>query len=74
MNKQITDVSTSVDQLRLGIEQMVEVVKLVKQVSEDTNSGTQNISADTEEQLASMQEIESSAVSLTKRAEELMEL
>jgi len=74
VNEQITDVSTSVGQLRIGMEQMVEVIKLVKQVSEDTNSSTQNISAATEEQLASMQEISSSAVSLTNMAEELMEL
>ena len=74
VNEQITDVSTSVGQLRFGMEQMVEVIKLVKQVSEDTNSSTQNISAATEEQLASMQEISSSAVSLTNMAEELMEL
>ncbi|MCM3162230.1 methyl-accepting chemotaxis protein [Metabacillus litoralis] len=74
VNHQITGVSTSVEQLRHGMEQMVQVVKRVKQVSEDNNSGTQNISAATEEQLASMQEISSSAVSLTNMAEELMEL
>lgn len=71
---QITEVSISVEQLTQGMEQMAVVMNLVKEVSEQTDFGTQNVSAATEEQLASMQEIFASAASLTKMAEDLMML
>ncbi|PKG24600.1 methyl-accepting chemotaxis protein [Niallia nealsonii] len=71
---QITEVSISVEQLTQGMEQMAAVMNLVKKVAEQTDFGTQNVSAATEEQLASMQEIFASAASLTKMAEDLMML
>lgn len=71
---QITEVSASVEQLTQGMEQMAAVMNLVKEVAEQTDFGTQNVSAATEEQLASMQEIFASAASLTKMAEDLMML
>ena len=71
---QITEVSASVEQLTKGMEQMAAVMNLVMEVAEQTDFGTQNVSAATEEQLASMQEIFASAASLTKMAEDLMML
>ncbi|MGG4469828.1 HAMP domain-containing methyl-accepting chemotaxis protein [Paenibacillus alvei] len=71
---QITHVSHSVKELNNGMEQMVLAINLVKQMAEQTDQGTQNVSAATEEQIASMQEISASALSLSKMAEELMTL
>ena len=71
---QITHVSHSVKELNNGMEQMVQAINLVRQMAEQTDQGTQNVSAATEEQIASMQEISASAVSLSKMAEELMTL
>ncbi len=71
---QITYVSHSVKELNNGMEQMVQAINLVRQMAEQTDQGTQNVSAATEEQIASMQEISASAVALSKMAEELMTL
>ncbi|CAM4339553.1 methyl-accepting chemotaxis protein [Paenibacillus tarimensis] len=54
-------------------EQLNESVKLVEEIAGSTADGTQNVSAAAEEQLASMQEISSSAEALSKLAEQLQE-
>ncbi|PZD94586.1 chemotaxis protein [Paenibacillus sambharensis] len=54
-------------------EQLNEAVKLVEEIAGTTADGTQNVSAAAEEQLASMQEISSSAEALSKLAEQLQE-
>ncbi|MGG1658928.1 methyl-accepting chemotaxis protein [Brevibacillus sp. NRS-1366] len=68
---QIQEVKTHSVQMSVGTEQVVELVSLIEEVAENSADGTQNVSAATEEQLAAMEEVTSSANSLAKIAEEL---
>lgn len=72
--RQIRDVSGSVETLTLGVQQMVSTTGIFREVADQTSSGTQNVSAAAQEQLASMEEINSSAAALAKMAEQLQEL
>ncbi|MBU8880684.1 HAMP domain-containing protein [Bacillus sp. FJAT-29790] len=71
VTEQIEKVTMSVEQVSAGTEQMIQSVELVKTVANEAAAGTQTVSAASEEQLASMEEITSSAFSLSKLAEEL---
>ncbi|NGQ94858.1 methyl-accepting chemotaxis protein [Brevibacillus sp. SYP-B805] len=62
------------EQLSAHTQQVNESVRLISQVAQANAEGSQNASAATEEQLAAMQEIASSAVSLNHMAEELQAL
>lgn len=55
-------------------EQVVHAIAVISHTAELTAFGTQNVSAAAEEQLASMEEISSSAASLSQMAEELQAL
>lgn len=74
VNSQIHEVSSAVQQMAAGSEQMVQSMKYITEIGETAASNSQEVSAATEEQLATMQEITSSAVSLSKMAEDLQEL
>lgn len=71
---QIQEVSSAVQQIAAGSEQLVHSMDLINEVSELSASITQKVSTSTERQLASMQEISSSATYLSKMAEELHEI
>lgn len=71
VSSRISGVAISVEPLTIGMEQMAQVINLVREVAEETDSGTQNVSTATEQHLASIQGISIAAVSLTKMAEEL---
>ncbi len=71
---QINGVSTAVKELKIGAEQVNQSMVAVSEVAETAASGTQNVSAATEEQLASMEEITASSSALANMAEELQEM
>lgn len=71
---EIHQVVSSVLQLTTGAEKIGKSVYLISEVAEMNASGTQNISAATEEQLASMEEISASALSLSNTAHELQQI
>lgn len=68
---QIQEVKAYSQQMSVGTEQVVELVRVIEEVAVNSADGTQNVSAATEEQLAAMEEVTSSAGSLAKIAEEL---
>ncbi|MGN4126927.1 methyl-accepting chemotaxis protein [Lysinibacillus sphaericus] len=70
---QIQEVSTSVQQMVAGADQMSKSMAQINGIAQSSTEGTQNISAATEEQLASMQEITASTSALSKMAEVLQE-
>jgi len=70
---QINEVSSSVEQMVGGADQLSKTMEQIIEISLSTAEGTQNISAATEEQLASMQEIAASTITLSKMAEDLHE-
>lgn len=69
--KQIEQITGVVNELESGTTQVKQLMDLVKDVAEQSASSTQNVSAATEEQLASMEEIESSSTNLAQVSEEL---
>ncbi|WP_428839308.1 methyl-accepting chemotaxis protein [Bacillus massilinigeriensis] len=71
VSKQIQYVATSVNEMNNGAEQVVDMVAGMDEISQKTAHETQEVSAATEEQLASMQEIAASAAALSNMAEEL---
>ncbi|NHN28943.1 methyl-accepting chemotaxis protein [Paenibacillus agricola] len=68
---QIEEVSISSQQMSVNAGRVVKAFETIMQVSDMTASGTQNVSAATEEQLATMEEITSSATLLSSMADEL---
>ncbi|MFT4415823.1 methyl-accepting chemotaxis protein [Fredinandcohnia humi] len=73
ISTQIQEVSASIEQMSQGAQQVVEAVSEIDEIANKTTHQSQDVSAATEEQLASMQEIASSAASLSFMAEELQE-
>ncbi|MFD1205600.1 methyl-accepting chemotaxis protein [Sporosarcina contaminans] len=73
VSHQIQEVSESIEQMTKGTEQVVEAVRAIDEIANKTTYQSQDVSAATEEQLASMEEIASSASSLSYMAEELQE-
>lgn len=71
---QIEEEKQLVHKLLASNEQVHTSVDEVKSLADTTATGTQNVTAATEEQLASMQEIASSSTSLAQLAEELNNL
>jgi len=71
---EINQVSNSVNQLIKDTQSVNKAISFVKSVSENTNHGTQEIMASTEEQLGSVEEIATATTSLARMAEELQEL
>jgi methyl-accepting chemotaxis protein len=74
VSSQIQEVTSAVQEMFVGTEQMVHAMNVIGDTSVMTAAGTQNMSAATEEQLASMEEIAASSASLSNMAEELQEL
>lgn len=64
-------VSDSLNGATAGVEDIMEIVHGIEEITTVTAGESQDVSAATEEQLASMQEIAASAASLAKMAEEL---
>ncbi|UOF90717.1 methyl-accepting chemotaxis protein [Fodinisporobacter ferrooxydans] len=68
---QVEEVSAAIQQLTAGAEEVVTLNKYTKQGQENSIVQIQAVSAATEEQLATMEEITSSATSLSELAEHL---
>jgi methyl-accepting chemotaxis protein len=58
-------------QMSAGSQQIVNSVKLIDNLSQKSTRGAESVSAATEEQLASMEEIASSSQALAKLAQDL---
>ena len=71
VSDQIREVSSTIDQMAIGSQQIVESVNRIDHLSKEAASQAQTVSAATEEQSASMEEIASSSQSLAQLALEL---
>ena len=71
---QIKVVTDEVNQINGRTEQVAQSFNYISQVASDTASGTQNVSAASEEQLAAMEEVYSSVTELSSTAEQLNSL
>ena len=71
---QVKDISASIQQMSGGSQQIIVAVKAIDQISNENAGQTQTVSAATEEQAATMQEIASSSQVLAKMAQDLQEL
>jgi methyl-accepting chemotaxis protein len=71
---QSEEVSTIIKEVNAGSQGMVGIMEVVASVSIQAMNNTQNMVSSVEEQLASMEEINSSAISLAKMADELQVL
>lgn len=71
VSTQMQEVSSSVQQMAAGAEQMVQSMRSITEVSEHTASGAQQVSASAEEQLESVKGISGAALSLSQLAEQL---
>jgi len=67
----IKETSTSIEEVASGSKRIVESVHDIDTISQETVGRTQIVSAATEEQSASMEEIAESSQALAKMAEEL---
>lgn len=74
VTNQIQEVSSAIQQMAAGAEQAVQSMKFITELSANSASSTQSLSISTEEQLASMHKITSSAKYLTKMADDLQGL
>lgn len=72
--KQVEDVSSAVRHLSDGSEKIVQSVQLLLDVADQATEGTHSVSAASEEQLATMEEIAASAAYLSNLSEELQVL
>lgn len=71
LSKRVQDVSTIVREVALGSRKVTDAVGAIEKISQKTAADAQGISAATEEQSASMQEIASSSQALAKLAGDL---
>ncbi|MCY9289416.1 methyl-accepting chemotaxis protein [Bacillus haynesii] len=71
---QINDVTNLVKNLTAGTSEIETAISGVKEVAETAAGGTQTVSAATQEQLASMEEIAAASQILAQNAEELQHL
>lgn len=69
--KQISDLIGATQDISARTQLVVKLISHMSEVTLQASEGTQSVSAAAEEQLASMEEIASSAVSLERMAEEL---
>lgn len=69
--EKIGEVSEATHDFSSRAQQVVEIINQIAVVTQQASDGTQSVSAAAEEQLASMEEIASSAVSLEQLAEDL---
>ncbi|MFD1269890.1 methyl-accepting chemotaxis protein [Paenibacillus motobuensis] len=71
---QIQEVTAYSQQIQSSTGQAVEIVSQISEVAKNSADGTKDISAAAEEQLASMEEVNSFSVSLAKMADDLQSL
>ncbi|WP_138753971.1 methyl-accepting chemotaxis protein [Paenibacillus sinopodophylli] len=71
VDNQVREVTVTAEQISTGTTQVVKAIGDISQVSQSTAAGAQTVSAATEEQLASMEDISSSSSHLTRMAVEL---
>lgn len=74
LNDKITEVSVATEQLNYGAEGIVTSIKRITGVTVTTAGGSQSVSAATEEQLASMEEITVSVQTLNELSAHLKKL
>jgi methyl-accepting chemotaxis protein len=74
VTKQIHEVSTAAEQISANTEQAICSIALISEAAENNAFGTHNISAATQEQLASVEEVSSSVSFLANMMEELQQL
>lgn len=70
----IEEVSKASKHMSEGTDQLVKVFQTIDDISKTSADGTQNVSAATEEQLATMENVTNSAASLSKMSEDLLKL
>lgn len=73
VSDQVKEVFTTVEQMAIGSQRIVESVNSIDRLSKSAAAQAQNVSAATQEQSASMEEIASSSQSLSQLAIELRE-
>ena len=71
VSNQVGEISSAIDQMAVGSEQIVTSVNRIDELSKKATSEAQTVSAATEEQSASMEEVASSSQSLAKLAQDL---
>lgn len=71
---QIQEVSNASKQLASGTEGIARSIENLAMISKESSAATQNVAASSEEQLSSIEEIATSAVHLSLRAEQLQKL
>lgn len=74
VSDQVKEISTSIEQMAIGSQQIVGSVNRIDHLSRDTAEEAQTVSAATEEQAASMEEMAASSQSLAKLAMDLREV
>lgn len=74
VTSQIQEVSAAVHKMAAGTGQIVQYMSVINNISETASASTLHVSAASEEQMASMEEIASSAESLSEMAAELQRL
>lgn len=74
ITKQVVQVTTKIQEISNGTKHFTQTFQEVAVIGEAISDETQNVSASTQQQLASMEEISNSASSLTTVAEELQQL
>ncbi|WP_145048689.1 methyl-accepting chemotaxis protein [Paenibacillus xylanexedens] len=74
VNTKVNEVSAMADEIVEETSRVVVKIEDISKVSRDTAEGAQTVSAATEQQLASMQEISSSSTYLARMASRLQEL
>ena len=68
---QVREISAAIEQIAIGSQQMVESVKKIDDLSKNATGESQAVSAATEEQSASMEEVASASQSLARLAEDM---
>ncbi|UNK16783.1 methyl-accepting chemotaxis protein [Paenibacillus sp. N3/727] len=74
LNDQIAGVSAATEQMNYGADGIVKSVRRISEITVTTAGGTQSVSAATEEQLASMEEITNSIQTLNELSNHLQQL
>ncbi|MDH6669604.1 methyl-accepting chemotaxis protein [Paenibacillus sp. LBL] len=74
LNEQIQGVTVATEQMNSGADDLVHAIRRIQEVTETTAGGTQSVSAATEEQLASMEEITNSVEDLNVMSGKLRQL
>lgn len=74
VSEQIRSVSDASQSMSSNTETLVQAINAIQKITDDTSSGTISVSAATQEQLATMEQISSSSGNLTEMSEELLEM